>query len=78
MLTSIKSLVVGDVIKAEGFVSRVLDCQHYDDYAAVTVEFIEGDKGSFDYLSGWSDTCQIQGHDKLVTVELIQAEFITV
>lgn len=76
MKTSIKSLIVGDVIKTEGFTGRVLACQHYADFAAVTVEFIEGNKDAFDYLSGWTNTCQIQGCDKAVKVELIQVEFI--
>lgn len=76
MKTSIKSLIVGDVIKYAGFTSRVLACQHYTDYAAVTVEFIEGDKKAFDYLSHWTNTCQVQGHDDWVRVELVQANFI--
>ena len=76
MKTAIKSLIVGDVIKAEGFTSRVLACQQYEGFAAVTVEFIEGNKETFDYMSGWTNTCQIQGCDKAVKVELIQAEFI--
>lgn len=75
MLVSIKSLIVGDVIESQGFVSRVVDCQHYSDYAAVTVEFVSGNKDNFDYMSHWKDTCQIQGSDKGVKVKLVSVEF---
>ena len=76
MRTSIKSLIVGDVIFKHGFTSRVLTCQHYENYASVTVEFISGNKDDFDYLARYTDKCQIQGSDSLVLVELIQANFI--
>jgi hypothetical protein len=76
MKISIPELQVNDIIQAHGFIAKVVNVLQFEDCTQAHVNFISGDKYSFDYLTSFgATTCAtLQGnHNAFVTV--LQLEF---
>ena len=76
MKLSIPELQINDVIESNRFIAKVVNIVRFEDCTQAHVEFISGDKYSFDYLTGFGATsyAKLQGnHNAFVTV--VQLEF---
>jgi hypothetical protein len=76
MKISIPELQVNDIIQAHGFIAKVVNLVKFEDCTQAHVNFISGDKDSFNYLTGFGANtyATLQGnHNAFVTV--LELEF---